>query len=130
MGETICTKKRSKSFHDFRIKSLEKVYPDLAIWKRIPLNRILDRFSRKATLKPENALEEACIEELSVYLWSVLKSVERNRPVYMPAFDEDMHAELLKYFWDGKRLPTPRGVIDYYEARRKPIDLEIAISSE
>lgn len=111
-------------------RSAEEVYPGLAVWQRIPLNRIMERFSKKDTSRPEKALEEACWEELSDYLWTVLKSVERNSSVYMPSFDDEMHAELLKHFWEAKKLPSPRGVLDFYAARRKPIDLEAAIYTE
>jgi hypothetical protein len=49
-------------------KAVTKVYPDIAVWRRFPLNRIPERLTEKGMSKPEKALEEACLEELSDYL--------------------------------------------------------------
>ncbi len=111
-------------------KSAEEEYPDIGIWQRIPLNKIPKRLKRKDLSNLYEALEGACKEELSEHLWTVLKSVERNRSTEIPDFDEEDHVELFKYFWDMKTVPTPRGVIAFYTRKRSSVDLDISIAIE
>jgi len=120
-----------KDFSEFiKSKSAEEEYPDISIWRRIPLNKIPKRLKRKDLTNLHEALDEACKEELSEHLWTVLESVDRNRSIEIPAFDEEDHVELFKYFWEMKVVPTPRGVIAFYARKRSSVDLDISIAIE
>lgn len=126
--------KMEKGIKDIRSllggRNPEEIYPDIAVWQLIPLNRITERLWDKDLNKPEEALEESCKDELSEYLWTVFKSIERNTSSLIHSFDDEMHAELLEHFWEAKKLPSPRGVLELYSSKRRPMDLEATIYSE
>ncbi len=86
--------------------------PDLEIWLRIPLNQIAEKVV--AANAPEN-VEQICWEELSQFVESILKSLERKsfeRVEYLK-----YKKEVTDYFWKQKLIPSPRRVREMVEMR-------------
>jgi DNA-binding transcriptional ArsR family regulator len=87
-------------------------YPDLEIWLRIPLNQIAEKVVAANAL--EN-VEQICWEELSQFVESILKSLERKsleRVDYLK-----YKKEVTDYFWKQKLIPSPRRVREMVEMR-------------
>ncbi len=117
----------SKDFNGL-YKRAKKLYPDLAIWERIPMNRIRERL-----LSGDNdvgSIEDACREALSEYIGDILRSMDRDRPIDLPHYTEEDRDELTRYFWEAKRVPGMRNVRDYFQSKRlaREEELEVLMS--
>ncbi len=94
----------------------KKLYPDLAIWERIPMNRIREKLLGKSLSKA--VVEAACREALAEHITDILKSMDRDRPIDLPHYAQEDTEELTRYFWDAKKVPVIRNIKEYLEARR------------
>jgi hypothetical protein len=98
-------------------------YPDLEVWLRIPLNRIAE------TLVDTNvnaqSIENICREELSHFVESILKSLERKKKGRLPyGVDITQYKdEITLHFWQEKLIPSPRRVEEL-------VDIQIAEEGE
>ena len=106
-----------------RYTHLLQEYPDLEVWLRIPLNRIAE------TLVDTNAnaksIENICREELSHFVESILKSLERKKKGRLPhGVDITQYKdEITLHFWQEKLIPSPRRVEEL-------VDIQIAEEGE
>ncbi|MBU7017562.1 MAG: helix-turn-helix transcriptional regulator [Theionarchaea archaeon] len=99
-----------------RYVHLFQEYPDLEIWLRIPLNQIAQKLI--STGADASSVERICQEELSRFVESILKSLERRKkafsgsPHYVQYVDEITH-----YFWQEKLIPSSRRVEELVDIR-------------
>lgn len=87
-------------------------YPDLDVWLRIPLNRIAETLV--STEVNAAAVERICYKELSQFVESILKSLERKKRPYRISFLQ-YKEEITDYFWQHKMIPSPRKVEELVE---------------
>ncbi len=97
---------------------LFQMYPDLEIWMRIPLNKIADNLV--LTDADPVSVEHICREELSRFVESILRSLERKRkerPYYGKVDYLQYKEKIVDYFWEQKLIPTSRRVEEMVGAR-------------
>jgi DNA-binding transcriptional ArsR family regulator len=91
-----------------RYAHLFQDHPDLEIWMRIPLNQIAEKLI--LTHADVESVEEICYEELSLFINSILKSLERKRSFHR-RFDCSLYrGEITDYFWKQRLIPSMRRV--------------------
>ena len=91
-----------------RYAHLFEDHPDLEIWMRIPLNQIAEKLT--LTHADSESVEEICYEELSLFIKSILRSLEKKRSFYRK-FDYSLYqGEITDYFWKQKLIPSLRRV--------------------
>jgi hypothetical protein len=98
-----------------RYVRLFEIYPDLEIWMRIPLNQIAEKVV--LTDGVTESIEQVCIEELSQFVYSILKSLERKKKGKFPYIPDYMQyeEEITNYFWQQKLIPSPKKVEELVE---------------
>jgi len=89
-----------------RYSRLFQEYPDLEIWLRIPLNQIAE----KLMLTDVTCVERICREELSLFIESILKSLERRKSHHERVDYLKYKEEITDYFFEQKLIPSPRRV--------------------
>jgi len=101
-----------------RYAHLFQTYPDLEIWLRIPLNQIAEKLV--FTDGDPESIEEICREELSRFVESILKSLERKkkRSYGMPDYVQ-YKEEITSNFWEQKMIPSSRRVEELVEMRAR-----------
>lgn len=97
-----------------RCAHLFQEYPDLELWLRIPLNKIAEELVT-ATVGAES-VEKICREELSRFVESILRSLERKKTFPRKDFLQ-YREEITHYFWEQKMIPSPRRVEELVESR-------------
>jgi hypothetical protein len=99
-----------------RYAHLFETYPDLEIWLRIPLNQITE----KVILHRANfeSTERICYEELSRFVESILRSLERKKPS-SEGLDYRGCEEITDYFWERKVIPSPRKIEKLIEMQQE-----------
>jgi hypothetical protein len=86
-------------------------YPDLEIWSRIPLNRIAENLA--STNGGCESVEDVCRGELSLFVESILRSLERRKREFHERLDYQQYREdITNYFWQQKLIPSPRRVAE------------------
>lgn len=88
-----------------RYAHLFQVYPDVKIWLRIPLNHIAEKLV--FTDADFGSIEQICHEELTQFVESILRSLERKE-VCKSYYNYTQ--EIVDYFWEKKVIPFPRNV--------------------
>jgi hypothetical protein len=98
-----------------RYVRLFEIYPDLEIWMRIPLNQIAEKVV--LTDGDTESIEQVCIEELSQFVHSILRSLERKKKgKFQYISDYIQHEkEITSYFWQKKLIPSPKKVEELLE---------------
>lgn len=101
-----------------RYASLSKIYPELDLWMRIPLNQIAQKIA--GTDGSAHSIEQVCSEELSRVVESIIYSLQRKKKSFTyPAPDYMQYREdISDYFWVNKILPTPKKVEELIESRQ------------
>lgn len=99
-----------------RYAHLFQEYPDLEIWLRIPLNQIAEKLvSTPADLE---SVEQICREELTRFVESILRSLERKKRKAFGTLDYLQYKEeIARYFWRQKLIPSSRRVEELVEMR-------------
>jgi len=108
----------SKAAVLMRYARLFKIYPDLRTWMRMPLNQIAERLV--STDGNPASLELVCQEELSKFVESILRSLERRKKgkfSYQRLDFMQYKDEITDYFWQHRVIPSPRKVGELVEMR-------------
>jgi hypothetical protein len=91
-----------------RYTRLFQEYPDLEIWLKIPLNQIAQKL-RLSDVNSES-VDHICREELSLFVESILRSLEKKGTSWGRLHYCTFKKEVLDYFWRQKLIPSPRSV--------------------
>jgi len=127
LGELTVRKKHNRPhfrayLSESKIKVLKKyvhlfqTYPDLEIWMKIPLNQIAENLV--LTDGSSDSVEHVCWEELSRFVESIIRSLERKKrgksfyggPDFM-----QYKEEITDHFFEKKLIPSPRKVEELQE---------------
>jgi hypothetical protein len=131
MGNLTVRKKHSRPhfrayLSENKVKTLKRYahlfqeFPELEIWLRIPLNRIAEKLV--TTCVDQESVEKICREELSLFVESILKSLERRRNKRFSYTAQDYTqytAEIAQHFWQEKLIPSPRRVEELVDAQQQ-----------
>lgn len=98
-----------------RYAHLFQDYPDLGMWSRIPLNQIAEKLV--STDVDFESVELICREELSRFVESILRSLERKKKGFSSGRLDYLQykEEVTDYFWKQKLIPSPRRVEELVE---------------
>ncbi len=94
-----------------RYTHLFEEYPDLETWMRIPLNQIAEEVI--LTGVDFESVERICREELSRFVESILRSLEKKRVSRKDYLQ--YKEEVTYYFWERKMIPSLRRVEELTE---------------
>jgi len=93
--------------------------PDLEKWMRIPLNQIGEKLV--STDGDFESVEKVCYNELSRFVGSILRSLERKKRgdfSYQRLDYMQYRKEITDYFWQEKLIPSPRRVGELVERQQ------------
>lgn len=94
-----------------RYTHLFEEYPDLETWMRIPLNQIGEEVILAGF--DSESVERICREELSRFVESILRSLEKKR--FSRKDYLQYKEEVTYYFWERKMIPSLRRVEELME---------------
>ncbi|MGD2250076.1 MAG: helix-turn-helix domain-containing protein [Candidatus Methanofastidiosia archaeon] len=101
-----------------RYTHLFEIYPDLEIWTRIPLNQIAEKVV--LTDGSKESIEKVCYQELSRFVESILKSLNRKKKgrssyTYVTLDYTQYTEEITRYFWEQNQIPSAKRAEDLVE---------------